>query len=138
MPAGLDAESIGPVDVAVIMFEGNEFNGEVAPAIADLDASGTVRIIDLAFVTKDAAGETAVIEIEDDAVASAFDRISDGQFDLLNDEDLDGLAADLEPGTSALIVVWENRWLARAAAAIRGSGGEVVWFDPFQDRAPTQ
>ena len=90
------------------MFEGNEFNGEVAPAIADLDASGTVRIIDLAFVTKDAEGETAVIEIEDAAVASAFDQISDGQFDLLNDEDLDGLAADLEPGTSALIVVWRE------------------------------
>ena len=53
MPAGLDVDTIGPVDVAVILFEGNKFNGDVAPALSDLNDSGTVRIIDLAFVRKD-------------------------------------------------------------------------------------
>ncbi len=53
MPAALQPDTIGPVDVAVILFEGNEFNGDVAPALSDLNDSGTVRVIDLAFVSKE-------------------------------------------------------------------------------------
>ena len=53
MPTALQADTMGPVDVAVILFEGNQFNGDVAPAIAELAESGTVRVIDLAFVRKE-------------------------------------------------------------------------------------
>ncbi len=111
--------------MALFVFEGNQFNGDVAPALAELQSNGTVRIIDLAFVSKDADGGTAFIELEDADVADAFAGLSDGQLDLLSDDDLDFYADTLEPDSSALIIVWENSWAARFAAAVRDSGGYV-------------
>ena len=67
-------------------------------------------IIDLAFVRKDADGSTAIVEVADDALASAFDQIADSQFDLLSEDDLTDLARGLEPESSAMVVVWENSW----------------------------
>ncbi len=93
----LDPNTIGPVDIALVVFEGNDFTGDVAPALAELNDSGTVHIIDLAFVSKDADGTTTVIEVEDADVASAFAGLTGDRLDLLNDEDLDLMAADLEP-----------------------------------------
>jgi len=69
MPAALDAQSVGPVDVAVILFEGNKFSGDVAPALAELNDSGTVRIIDFAFVRKETDGSASVVEAGDAEVA---------------------------------------------------------------------
>jgi hypothetical protein len=126
MAAVLSPDSIGPVDIALVVFEGNNFNGDVAPALAELNDSGTVHIIDLAFVSKDADGNTTVIEVEDADVADAFAGLTGERLDLLNDEDLDIMAADLDPNTSALIVVWENSWMARVGAAVRDSGGYLA------------
>lgn len=126
MPADLQAESIGPVDVAVIMFDGNQFNGDVAPALADLHDSGTVRVIDLAFVRKEEDGTTSIVEAGDADVADAFERVNDAQFDLLNDQDLADIAEGLRPSSSALVIVWENSWAARFTAAVRGSNGELI------------
>jgi hypothetical protein len=125
----LQADRIGPVDVAVIAFDGNDFNGDIAPALADLQASGTVNVIDLAFVRKDADGSTAIVEVADDALASAFDRIADSQFDLLSEDDLTDLARGLEPESSAMVVVWENSWAARFASAVRQSHGRVAMLE---------
>ena len=121
-------DSVGPVDVAVVLFEGNRFNGEVAPALAELQQSGTVRIIDLAFLTRDADGNAGFVEVEDAEVADAFAGISESQLDLLNDEDLMSMAEGLAPDSSAMVVVWENTWASRLAAAVRGSGGEVISY----------
>jgi hypothetical protein len=121
-----DPATIGPVDIAVIVFEGNRFNGGVAPAIADLQGSGTVRILDLAFVTKAQDGTTGYVEATDSEVAAAFAGLADEELDLLSDEDLQGFADALEPNSSALAVVWENTWAARLATALRESGGEVL------------
>jgi hypothetical protein len=125
----LQADRIGPVDVAVIAFDGNDFSGDIAPALADLQASGTVNVIDLAFVRKDADGATAIVEVADDALASAFDRIADSQFDLLSEADLTDLARGLEPASSAMVVVWENSWAARFATAVRQSHGRVALLE---------
>jgi hypothetical protein len=126
MPAGLQADSIGPVDVAVIAFDGNQFNGDVAPALAALHDSGTVRVIDLAFVRKEADGTTSFIEVGDADVAAAFERVNNTQFDLLSDEDLTEIADGLQPSSSAMVIVWENSWLARFATAVRESNGSVL------------
>ncbi len=128
MPDIPDPDTGGPVDVAVVLFEGNDFNGEVAPALAELQQDGTVRIIDLAFLTKDAEGNAAFIEVEDAAVADAFAGVTESQLDLLNDEDLMGMADGLDPDSSALVVVWENTWASRLASAIRGSGGQLISY----------
>jgi len=134
MPATLRADSIGPVDVAVILFDGNKFNGDVAPALADLNDSGTVRIIDLALVRKGADGTATVIEANDADVADTFEGVSETQFDLLSEEDLAEVADGLEADSSALVVVWENTWAARFAAAVRGSRGRVI----TQERIPRE
>jgi len=134
MPATLRADSIGPVDVAVILFDGNKFNGDVAPALADLNDSGTVRIIDLALVRKGADGTATVIEANDADVADTFEGVSETQFDLLSEEDLAEIADGLEADSSALVVVWENTWAARFAAAVRGSRGRVI----TQERIPRE
>jgi hypothetical protein len=125
----LQADMIGPVDVAVIAFDGNDLNGDIVPALADLQASGTVNVIDLAFVRKDADGSTAIVEVADDTVAAAFDRIADSQFDLLSEADLTDLARGLEPESAAMVVVWENSWAARFASAVRESHGRVAMLE---------
>lgn len=134
MTAALRADSIGPVDVAVIAFEGNEFNGDVAPALAELHDSGTVRVIDLAFVRKEDDGSTSFVEVEDADVADAFARVNGEPFDLLSDEDLTEIASGLQAGSSAMVVVWENSWAARLAAAVRNSNGYLI----AQERIPRE
>ena len=133
MPAALDADSVGPVDVAVILFEGNKFSGDVAPALAELNDGGTVRIIDFAFVRKETDGSASVVEAGDAEVAELFDFHAT-QFDLLSEEDLIGIADGLEADSSALVIVWENRWAARLGAAVRASHGRLI----SQDRIPRE
>lgn len=130
----LRADSIGPVDVAVIAFEGSEFNGDVAPALAELHDSGTVRVIDLAFIRKEDDGSTSFLEVEDADVADAFATIVGQPFDLLSDEDLTEIASGLKSGSSAMVIVWENSWAARLAAAVRNSNGSLI----AQERIPRE
>ncbi len=124
----LDAERIAPVDVAVVGFDGTEFNGEVIPALLQLVDDGLVRIIDMAFVRKDAAGEVTFIEVAD-LDNPTLAGLDDPENDLLNDQDLLSVGQDLAPKGSAIVIVWENLWLARAAAAIAGSGGFLISHD---------
>ena len=133
MPGALRADAVGPVDVAIITFDGNDFNGDVAPALADLQASGIVRVIDLAFVRKDAAGLITIAQVSDEDVAAAYGKIADPRFDLVSETDLSELTASLRPESSALVVAWENSWAARFASAVRESHGEVAAFEriPF-------
>lgn len=129
MSGTLQSEKIGPVDVAVIAFEGSEFDTGVTPALADLQASGTVQVIDLAFVRKDADGNTSIIELADEGVSEAFDRITDSQFDLLSEADLTDIASSLEPSSAAMVIVWENSWATRFASAIRECHGRVAMLE---------
>ncbi|MGW0903314.1 DUF6325 family protein [Streptomyces sp. NPDC002853] len=129
MPSGLQIDSIGPVDVAVVAFEGNRFNGDVAPALRELQKNGTVRILDLSFVRKAADGSLGILELADEEVADAFQQVTDDRFDLLSDEDLRAVADDLPPESSALVVAWENTWAARLATAVRESRGELLFLE---------
>jgi Family of unknown function (DUF6325) len=129
MPAMLEAATIGPVDVAVIAFEGSEFSRDVAPALADLESSGTVRVIDLAFVRKAADGSLSIVELADEADAAAFEQLTNSQVELLSEADLADLAEGLTPETSAMVVVWENSWAARFATSVRASHGRVAMLE---------
>ncbi|HXS63176.1 MAG TPA: DUF6325 family protein [Streptosporangiaceae bacterium] len=129
MSETLQSEKIGPVDVAVIAFEGDDINGSVAPALTDLQATGTVQVIDLAFVRKDANGTISIIELVDERVDHAFDRVMEAQFDLLSEADLTDIASGLEPSTAAMVIVWENSWAARFASAIAECQGRVAMLE---------
>ena len=129
MSETLQSEKIGPVDVAVIAFEGDDINGAVAPALTDLQATGTVQVIDLAFVRKDDNGTISIIELVDERVDHAFDRVMEAQFDLLSEADLTDIASGLEPSTAAMVIVWENSWAARFASAIAECQGRVAMLE---------
>ena len=129
MPTALQLDKIGPVDVAVIVFEGNQFSGQVAPALLDLHRGDVVHIIDLAFVARAEDGSTIALEIEDPTIAEHFGGIIEDPVDLLSDDDLGDIAEGLEPGNSALVVVWENSWAAALATAVRNSNGQVILHD---------
>jgi hypothetical protein len=129
MPVALEADKMGPVDVAVIAFEGSDFSGDVAPVLADLQANGTVNVIDMAFVRKAADGSTSIVELGDGPVAGAFEQLADTQVELLSEADLADLAGALAPDSAAMVVVWENRWAARFASAIRESHGRVALLE---------
>jgi hypothetical protein len=119
---------IGPVDYVLIEFPGSQFNGQIAPNLVELVDDGTIRLLDLVFVHKTVDGDIESIELADAAPVEAGDLadIEVGYAGLLSDEDLDAAADVLEPGSSALLLVWENTWAAPLATAIRESGGQLV------------
>lgn len=118
---------MGPIDYVIVEWPGRQPNGEAAPHLIDLVERGLIRIIDLAFIAKGEDGSVAKLEIADlgDEVA-AFADFEGASTGLLSDDDTDEAAKALEPGTSAALLVYENRWAAPFAAAVRRSGGELV------------
>ena len=122
----MDTE-IGPVEFIVLGFPGNRFKGEIVPALADLVESETIRIIDLAFVKKDADGSITTIELEemDDDEAAGIGSHGDVG-DLISAADLERAAEALEPNNSAAVLVWENTWAAKFAQAVRNADGIVL------------
>jgi translation initiation factor IF-2 len=120
--------AIGPVEYAVIAFPGNKFKGEIAPALGDLVDRGIIKILDLAFVTKDADGNTAAVEIEeaDSAIQYAFEAIAAERGGLINADDLADVAAALEPNSSAALIIWEDVWLTEAAQAFQRADAIVI------------
>jgi hypothetical protein len=118
---------IGPVEYMIVAFPGNQFKGEIVPALQDLVDSETIRIVDLAFVTKDESGEIAGFELSDldDEVQAALEDAGAESGGLFNDDDLMAAAEELEPNSSAALLVWEDLWAARLADSIRNAGGEL-------------
>jgi hypothetical protein len=121
-------EEMGPIDYVVLEWKGDLPDaGEVQPLLLDLVDRGIIRILDIAFLTKDEDGSVAAIDIGDlKQVAAAFAEFEGASSGLLGYDDLEEAAVALEPGTSAAVLVWENRWAAPVAAALRRSGGQLV------------
>jgi uncharacterized membrane protein len=119
---------IGPVEYGVVAFPGNKFKGEIAPALEELVKSGTIRIIDLAFVLKDRDGKVAGFELEDagSEVLRAFEAITHQRDGLISDNDMAEIGAALDPDSSALVMVWEDLWATKFSDAVRNAGGVVV------------
>lgn len=124
-------EEIGPVDYAVIAFPGNQFRGEIGPALAELVEAGTIRIIDIAFVGKDADGQAMAFELMelDPEVQAGLERAGIEVGGLLNEDDVMRTADSLEPDSSAALLIWENVWARKVAQAMRDAGGLLVTFD---------
>lgn len=122
---------LGPVDYLIVAFPGNEFRGEIGPALADLVESGTIRIIDLAFVGKSAEGEIVAFELADldPEVRAGFERAGVEVSGLFNEDDLMSAGEELEPDSSAALLVWENVWARDVAQKLRDAGGVLLDFD---------
>ncbi len=124
-------DEIGPVDYAVLAFPGNRFQGAIAPALADLVEAGTIRLIDVAFVSRDENGDVMAFELTELApdVREALDALHIEVQGLFNDAELLAVGAELEPNSSAAVLVWENVWARKVAQAIRAEGGMLVAFE---------
>ena len=125
------APEIGPVDYLIVAFPGNKFRGEIAPAIADLVDAGTIRVMDIAFVGKDADGETVAFELTelDPEIRESLESIGVEVGGLFNDAELMEAAEGLEPNSSAAVLVWENVWARGVAQAMRDAGGQMLAFE---------
>jgi hypothetical protein len=126
-----DAAEIGPVEYLIVAFPGNQFRGEIAPALGDLVEAGTIRIIDIAFVGKDEAGDVAAFELSDldPEVREGLENLGATSAGLFNEDDLMAAGEELDPNSSAALLVWENVWAKPVAAAIRDAGGVVYDYD---------
>jgi hypothetical protein len=118
--------TIGPVEYIIVGFPGNEFNGEIAPELMALVESGTVRILDLIFIGKDADGSVVAFEIDELDAAAGFGGLDTDVGGVISLEDIEYVAAALEPNSSAALLIWEDVWAARFAEAVRKSNGVLL------------
>jgi hypothetical protein len=120
-------EEMGPVDYVVLEWPGKQPKGEVAPMLIDLVERGIIRILDIALMVKGEDGSVAAVDLgEVNGGGGGFSEFEGAASGLLTQEDLEDAATALEPGTSAAVLVWENRWAAPVAIALRRSGGQLV------------
>ncbi|MER7451500.1 DUF6325 family protein [Nocardia beijingensis] len=124
-----DIDAIGPIDYLVIEFPPDRPpDGSALPMLVDLVERGIVRVLDLAFVRKDADGSLSGIDIADMGLEGDFDitLFEEAGSGLLDEADRREAGAALEPGCSAAILVYENRWAAPFASALRRNGAQLV------------
>ena len=129
-------DELGPVDWIVVEFPGSRFNGQIVPALVDLVQRDLVRVLDLLVLKKDDDGTLEAFELSDldEGEIGGLRGYESELAILLSEEDVTSLAAAIEPGSSAGVVVWENTWAAPFASAVRRSGGQLV----ASGRIPTQ
>jgi hypothetical protein len=120
-------EEMGPIDYLVVEWPGQQPTGEAIPHLVDLVDGGLIRIIDLAFIRKAEDGTVSGVEIDElgEGVAElkVFEGVSSG---IISGDDLEEAAQALEPGTAAALLIYENRWAAPFAAALRRNGAMMV------------
>jgi hypothetical protein len=118
--------SVGPVEYILLAFPGNQFKGEIVPALARLIDSNTVRIIDLVFIGKDADGNVVMFEFDQLDELAPFADLQGEAGGFVSEEDVAYAAAGLDPNTSAALIVWEDTWATEFAEAVWNANGVVL------------
>ncbi|WP_172651845.1 DUF6325 family protein [Rhodococcus opacus] len=123
-----EIDELGPVDWIVVEFPGSKFNGEIAPALGDLVERGIVRVLDLLLLRMDMDGSLEAYELSDldDSEIGELRSYETELAMLLSEDDVDAVAAAIDPGSTAAVLVWENTWAAPFASATRRAGGQLV------------
>lgn len=129
-------QEIGPIDYVVIEFPKGEqnFTGAVARELASLVEAELIRVLDILVLAKDEAGGIEALEFEDLEGVGELGALEAQLAEVLAEEDVAHVAAAMEPGSVAGVLVWENSWAAPFAAAARESGGQLI----ADGRIPTQ
>ena len=115
-----------PVEYIIVGFPGNKFNGQIAPELIALVESGTVKVLDLIFIGKDAEGNVLSFEIDELEDLAGFGGLDGEVGGLISPEDIEFAASQLEPDSSAALLIWEDLWAAPFAAAVLDSGGVLL------------
>ena len=121
-------DELGPVDYVVAEFpEGaSNFTGEMAKELVALVDAGTIRLIDVLILTKAEDGTVDAMELSDVEELGELEVLETELAELLAAEDVEHLAAAMEPGSTAGVLIWENLWAAPFASAARRSGGQLI------------
>jgi hypothetical protein len=130
-------EELGPIDIVVIGYPADApMTGDAVPLLVDLVERGIIRVLDVMFVMQNEDGTVSGFEASDLDEKSVGDfKVFEGASSgLLGEQDIATAAEAIEPGTAAVVIVYENRWAAPFAAAVRRNGGVLVDFQ----RIPVQ
>ena len=121
-------DELGPVDYIVVEFPAgaSNFTGEMTAELLRLVDAGIIRVIDIVILTKDEKGEIDAMELSDVEELGELEKLETELAELLAAEDIVNLAAAMEPGSVAGVLIWENLWAAPFAAAARRSGGQLI------------
>jgi hypothetical protein len=122
---------VGPVDFFALRFAGNNFRGEIIPAIQELVDAGTIRVIDILFAVKEGDADVRVLELQEipSDVFSRFDPVVDEITGLMTPDDVRHLSAGLAPDSTMALLLFENTWARKVADAIQAADGEVLLFE---------
>jgi hypothetical protein len=123
-----DLDSLGPVDYIVVEFPAGKsnFTGEMAKELLALVDSGTIRVIDVLILTKNQDGSVDAMELSDIEELGPLQAVEAELAELLAADDVENLAAAMDPGSTAGVLIWENLWSAPFASAVRHSGGQLI------------
>jgi Family of unknown function (DUF6325) len=123
-----ELDSLGPVDYIVVEFPAGEssFTGEMADELIALVEAGTIRVIDVLILTKNEDGTVDAMELSDIEQLGPLQTVEAQLAELLAEEDVEHLAAAMDPGSTAGVLIWENLWAAPFASAARRSGGQLI------------
>jgi hypothetical protein len=123
-----ELEEMGPIDYVLIEWPDRQPTGEAAPIVVDLVERGIIRVLDVLFVMQDVDGRYVGFKAHElDATGIGdFKEFEGASSGLLGDEDVATASEALEPGTAAVMIVYENRWAGPFAAAVRRNGGVVL------------
>ena len=123
-----ELDQLGPIDYLVIEFPAGQsnFTGEVLDELVKLVDAGTIRLIDAIILAKDANGDVEAVELEDAGDLGPLAALEAEFAEFLAEEDLLNLAAAMDPGSVAGVLVYENLWAAPFAVAARRAGGQLI------------
>ena len=117
-----------PLEYALIGFEGNKFSGKIVPELVDLAARGIVRYVDIAFIQKEADGTIQTLELNDlePDLYEMFVPMGEHVSSMFTNDDLEIAASRLPEKAAAMLILWENLWVAGLRSAVGSAGGELV------------
>ena len=123
-----DLDALGPVDYVIVEFPAgaSNFTGEMAKELLALVDAGTIRVIDVLILTKNEDGSVDAMELSDIEELGPLQAVEAQLAELLAADDVEHLAAAMDPGSTAGVLIWENLWAAPFASAARRSGGQLI------------
>ena len=126
--ADVSFDELGPIDYIVVEFPAgaSNFTGEMTAELLALVKAGTIRLVDVLILTKDEDGSVEAMELSDVEDLGELEALEAELAELLAEEDVEHLAAAMDPGSTAGVLIWENLWAAPFAAAARRSGGQLI------------
>ncbi|MBF6398971.1 DUF1269 domain-containing protein [Nocardia cyriacigeorgica] len=120
------SNELGPVELVVLSFPGPRVDASVTAALAEVVDAGYVTVLDLIYLSMDEAGEVRQIEVDESLGETGLDGVTVDPRGLVSDADLDVVRDVMDPGTSAVVIAYEETWARKLAGTVRGAGGEVA------------